>query len=180
MDSSRHQYVTKDDRIQKVREASARGDIEYLRDALSDTDARSWAARYLGKLGATEAIPQLVRLLGAKDPKVRLASADALGMLGARQGKTELCSLAAADPSVAVRTHAIIALGNIGEPDTEADVIKLLSDGDWMVRDAAAVALGQFGTAAAIPTLEWAGRRRNLLTRRPYRRAIKEIRRRTR
>src|SRR5688500_12095733 len=102
-----------DDAIQKVRVARYKGDSAYLLNALNDPVVRSWAARYLGKLGVVEAVPALVRILGAADPKARLAAADALGMLGASEAVPDLITLAESDSDVAAQTHAITALSEI-------------------------------------------------------------------
>jgi hypothetical protein len=70
--------------IQTIRKASANGDTAYLIDALRDPAVRPWGAHYLGKGAAIEAIPALLRLLRAQDPKTRsgaLARSDSFAPL---------------------------------------------------------------------------------------------------
>jgi HEAT repeat protein len=165
------------DRIQAVRSAHAHGDVEYLRAALADPDVRSWAARFLGKLGAIEAIPELVRLLSVHDPRTRMASVDALGMLGDRENLPQLISLAVGDPDFGVRMHAIAALGRIGDPRAESPLVDLLGDSNWMITEAAAAALGSVGSQSAIPAIEGAAAKRSFLARGAYRKAVRRIRR---
>jgi hypothetical protein len=58
-----------DEAIQRVRVASATGNISYLLDSPSDPRMRTWAADHLAQPGATEAVRSLMRLLSATDPK---------------------------------------------------------------------------------------------------------------
>jgi HEAT repeat protein len=99
-----------DEAIQKVRVARANGDIAYLLDALRDPDVRSWAAGYLGKLRASEAVPDLI-------------------------------TVAQRDPETGPQTHAIGALGQIGDHRALPVLLPLLENPSWFVRTSAAWAL---------------------------------------
>jgi HEAT repeat protein len=169
-----------DEAIQKVRGAFHTRDSDYLLEALNDPVVRSWAARYLGKLRAVEAVPALMRLLRAADPKTRLAAADGLGLLQASEAVSDLASLAESDADVAAQTHAITALGQIGDVRTVPVLIRVLGSPRWMARACAAWALGEFADPTAIPALRGAARRERFFNRGVYRKAIRKIRRRAR
>jgi HEAT repeat protein len=169
-----------DDAIQAVRVARRDGNVEYLIDSLNDPSARTWAARYLGNLGATEAVPALQRLLRAGDPKARIAAADALGRLGAREAMDELIELAQRDQNEGVQSHAARALGELGDRRVEPVLARLLASPRRWVRLNAAHALGQLADEPAIPMLRAASRREPFYLRGTYRQAIRRVRRRSR
>ena len=62
----------KNERIRALRVAKSRRDASYLREALSDPDTRTFAARYLGDIDATEAIPAVTRLIFVADARTRI------------------------------------------------------------------------------------------------------------
>jgi HEAT repeat protein len=162
--------------IQRVRVAWSEGDSGYLMRALTDPVTRSWAARYLGKLGAIEAIPPLLRLLHASNPHARMAGADALGMLEATEAAEPLAELAEEDPDEAVRSRAVTALGRIGDERTVPLLIRLLASPSRWVRMNAAEALGRFADESGVPAVRAAGRREAFLSRGVYRAAIRRMR----
>jgi HEAT repeat protein len=164
-----------DDAIQRVRIAQRDGDVAYLLRALGDPIVRSWAARFLGKLGATEAAPALVRLLDATDPKARVASVDALRKLRAAEATRQLIALAEADPDLAVQTHAIAALGDIGDELAPPVLENLLESRNWLVRTGAARALGRCAGEEAVPALRAASKRYPIYRRWVYWKAIWQI-----
>jgi HEAT repeat protein len=167
-----------DEAIQRVRVAWGKGDSEYLIRALTDPVTRSWAARYLGKLRVVEAIPPLLRLLDASNPHARMAATDALGMLQASEAAGPLAELAEDDPSEAVRCHAVAVLGRIGDERTVPVLVRLLGSSSRWVRMNAAAALGLLADESAVPTVRAAGRRERFYLRGPYRKAIRQMRRR--
>jgi HEAT repeat protein len=165
--------------IQTIRKASANGDTAYLIDALRDPAVRPWAAHYLGKGAAIEAIPALLRLLRAQDPKTRSAGARALGQLRASEAVPDLISLAENDPDVGPRSHAVGALGRICDPRATPVLIRCLDAPNWVVRSSAAWALGLYAGESAVPALKSAARRERFLLRTDFKKAIRRIRRRT-
>jgi HEAT repeat protein len=164
--------------IQRVRVAWSEGDSPYLIRALTDPVTRSWAARYLGKLGAVEATPPLLRLLDASNLHARMAAADALGMLGAPEATERLTELAEEDPNEAVRSHAVSALGRIGDQRAVPLLIRLLGSPSRWVRMNAAAALGNVADESAVPAVRAAGRQERFYSRGVYREAIRRMRRR--
>lgn len=165
----------KRERIRQLVQARERGDTEYLIRALLDPEQRSMAASYLAKTGSTDAIPPLVRLLNAYDPQARAAAARALGKLGVSDAVPELMRLAEHDSDLAVRTHSIRALEEIGATASTPLLIQLLDDPNWLVRDGAIRALGTVADARAIAPLTSAAAKRPFFRRRAYRRAIDDI-----
>jgi predicted RNA-binding Zn-ribbon protein involved in translation (DUF1610 family) len=168
--------------IQRVVLARQYEDTEYLIDALRDPEprVRGGAAYFLGSLEAREATPALVRLLRAGNPSVRSAGANALGMLRAAEIVPDLIELAEGDRELAPRTHAITALGEIGDARAAQTLVLLLRDEEWLVRYCAARALGACGDLSTIEELEHAATREPPRRRGVYRRAVRRIRRRHR
>jgi HEAT repeat protein len=160
--------------------AAAKGDTQYLIDALRDPMGRTWAAHYLGRRGVVEAVPALCRLLSAADPAARSAGALALGRLRAVEAFPDLMSLAEADPALGPRSHAIGAIGQIGDARAVPLLVRLLGSDEWRVRATAAWALGLCADQTAIPTIRAAARRERFFLRGVYRKAIRKIRSRSR
>lgn len=177
-DAGTQDYV---DRIGRIQAAKDRSDVTYLIGALRDPDHRSFAAKYLGELGAWEAVPPLLLLLDAVDPRVRIAAAEALGRLGAKQARPRLREVAMHDESAGVRSWAIGALGNIGAREDLEFLLPLLNHPFLRVRGATALALGRLGDVRALGPLRVARRklRRSPLEwywhRRLYNEAIKSL-----
>jgi HEAT repeat protein len=172
----------KDEAFRLVLVARANGDSAYLIEALRDADvaARSFAARSLGKLGATESIPALRRLLNAANPRVRSAGAQALGRLRASEAVPDLISMAQNDPDLAPQTHAIWALAQIGDKRAQSVLVALLKSQSWLVRSGAAWALGLFADSTVLAALRKARKQDAWFGRWEYRKAMRRIRRRTR
>lgn len=171
---------TKDERIRALLTAKNERDSGYLIGALVDPDIRFMAAAYLGDIGATEAVPALLRLLSVGHPKTRTAAARALGRLSAVEAVPRLMELAANDPDLAARSHSIQALANIGDRRAQSLLIDLLDDSNWLLRSDVVYALGVMGDEGAIAPLQAAASKRSLFRRRAYRKAMRNIRRRTR
>ena len=75
-------------RLRRARRAKLSGDSTYVVAALQDPVTRGLAAKYVAAMGATEAVPDLVRMLGAHEPYPRSAAAAALGKLQAQRRST--------------------------------------------------------------------------------------------
>jgi bilin biosynthesis protein len=173
---------TEDEAIRRVVIAKHYKDVDYLIEALRDTDpvVRQTAARYLGLLEASEAIPALTRLLRAANPGTRSAAATALGRIRAEKVFPDLIELVENDPDIAVQTHAIGALGEIGDLRAATILVARLESDDWLVRAAAARALGTCGDQAVVNDLRRRASTERWLLRGPYRKAVRRIRRRSR
>jgi HEAT repeat protein len=154
------------------------GDRTTLVASLRDPDNRSFAARYLGELGATEAAPEIARLLEANDPSVRSEAARALGLLGASEALPRLIELAADDPVPHVRGNAVTAVGRLDSSNAVTLLIDYLVDREWQVRVGAAYALGLIGDPRGVDAIRQARRREGFLhlaRRRAYANAIRAI-----
>ncbi len=109
---------------------------------------RGQAASTLGKLKATDALPELRQALADGKKYVRILSANALGRIG-KEAAPAVGALAATldDPDLDLRRAAVDALGSIGEaaaPATEA-IAKQLSTGDNRLKRSARQALAKIG-----------------------------------
>ena len=149
--------------------------VEPLVAALDDKSeqVRAAAAETLGKIGDPRVPGPLTRALGDPAEAVRAASAKALEKLGwepdtgeagaaywAAKKKWKQC-VSIGGPAVApliailqradeaARPGACAALGEIGDPRSEAALVAALSDPGMRVRKAAAQALGEIGAAGA-------------------------------
>lgn len=133
--------------------------------ALSDSDdqVRGQAAFALGRFGsaiAPQAIDPLIIALNDTSSEVRSWAANALGEIGpATFQAVAALSVALFDPNESVRVWSAIALGQIGPkaaPHAIAPLIKVLTDQDVEVRNAASYSLihvGPLGISALIKTL---------------------------
>jgi HEAT repeat protein len=170
---------TKNQRGSELMKAKRRGDTEFLRDALVDAEIRTMAVKYLGDIGATEAIPQILRLVSAGDPITRSSSIRALTKLDAEEAVDELERVIAADESNTVRAHAVSAISRLGKPERVLPVLfRALEDPDGSVSACAAHHIGRFGDASAIPALLKAKESHSIVRGGAYRKAIRRIRRR--
>jgi HEAT repeat protein len=167
---------SKDQRISELRKARDAGDTATLLEALRDPDIRGTAIRLLGKMKATEATPEISRLLVAGNPRVRLAAAKALAELQAVESARDVERLAVSDPDRAVRTHAIAAYAALEGSRATPTLIRLLSDPDPWVSDAAVRSLGDVGDESAARSIELALKQQSFFSRGEYRRALRKLR----
>jgi HEAT repeat protein len=151
-------------------------DVGALITALTDPENRAWAARYLGKLGDSAAVPPLIRLLSANDFHTRAAAARALGQLEATEAVPALLDSVDRGPEDVMRSWAIDALGKIGNHKAVPKLVEVLGGPHEGLRRTAAAALGAIGDDWAIPALEEAAPKESFFTRRLFRRAIRQIR----
>ncbi len=97
--------------------------------------------RVVGKLGIVDYVPPLVSMLGSSDPPVRIAAANALGLIGGdHEGVGALC-FALADEEPNVRAAACRSLGVLASPQSCQPLLSATSDPSSLVRAAAVQAL---------------------------------------
>lgn len=120
---------------------------------LDNGDARPAAIAYLVAAGPA-AIPALLPRLNDPKPEVRLAAADALGGLRAREAIAPLLKDLAEAP-VADRPAYLADLAAIGDPSTEPLLASVLDDTARPLaeRTAVALGLGRIGGPVATPLL---------------------------
>jgi HEAT repeat protein len=116
--------------------------------AVPDHRHRGMAARALGVLHATEALPELVQVLSDGGKYDRILAASALGQLG-HDAAPAVGALSAVldDPDLDLRRAAVEALGRIGDaaaPATAA-IAAQLKTGDGRLQEAARRALAAVG-----------------------------------
>jgi HEAT repeat protein len=115
------------------------------------TDVR--AAYGLGVLQDQGAGPLLVRALAKGTVEVQREAAAALGALRWKDGAAALRDATRAKDRQ-LRTLALIALGELGDPSSGDDIAAALDDRDPVIRYAGCVGLGLFGNRKAIPLLQ--------------------------
>ncbi len=127
--------------------------IEPLKNALSDPDesVRGAAARSLGMLGATEAVPLLIQRLH-DTPVARVGASDALAMLG--DAAVPALAETLKDEDAQVRAAAGEALGSSNHVGAVEPLIDALSDEAEPVRLAAARGLARLGDLAVPQLIE--------------------------
>jgi HEAT repeat protein len=169
----------REERLRRIFAAKEDGDTDYLIASLRDPDYRHMAAKFLAELAERksfpEAIPALLRLLDANDPHTRSSAALALGRLRAEEAAPRLVGVAQQDPIAWVRAWAVGALGDLRDQRTVPVIITLLQDPDWRVRRSAAVVLGELGDERAIHPLERGLAAERWIGRRPYRKALRQL-----
>lgn len=116
-----------------------------LKDPRTSARERAAVATLLGRTGAPRAAAELVGLVAAKDPALRLAAIDALGTLGA-SSSTPAADAALvpllADTEPAVRLRASVALGSAGGLAARKALLAKLDGGEELDRFALFGALG--------------------------------------
>jgi len=118
--------------------------VRLLEDEYPSIRTRAvWA---LGQLGGTEAVRTVIRALKDENREVRRAALDGLGQLGGTEAARALIE-ALGDETM--RDHAARVLGQTGDPAVVPALIKTLQDENWLVRYAAARALGALGKSAS-------------------------------
>ena len=145
---------------------------------LRDPDHRERAARYLGKLGATEAAGPLTELLPTWDASSQITAVQVLGELGARQAAPEIRELAQRSENPLTRGWAASVLADLEAPYAFDAALPLLRDPSPWARGLAADTLGRLGDPRALeplretrprlwPLVEWCslwGRHRRAIT----------------
>lgn len=120
-----------------------------------DPVVRAAAGRALGRLGARESVPDLVRALGDASADVRVVAAAALWRLPDPSATAPLLERVK-DPDRAVREWAALALGVIGDRRAVPEMVRLLADPERSVRLAAVRSLGRIGDPEGLePVLKY-------------------------
>ena len=96
--------------------------------------------------------PDLIRLLGDAEPRVRRRAALAIGRVRLGEGVPPLVA-ALKDVDAEVRQMAAFALGLIGDRAAVAPLVAALADQEPLVQGRAAEALGLIGDVAAAPAI---------------------------
>ncbi len=111
------------------------------------------AAQVLGDLGSREAVPGLIKLLkyaNADDLRaqyfVRMAAADSLGRLRAKEAVKPLQSMLGEEETMARQTY-IRALFMIGDPSTASKLTGCASKDHWLLRDVCMYGLAMLSPA---------------------------------
>jgi HEAT repeat protein/cyclophilin family peptidyl-prolyl cis-trans isomerase len=99
------------------------------------------------------ASPDLVRLLGDGEGRVRRRAALAIGRVGLAEGVAPLVRTLAADAESEVRQMAAFALGLLGQRTAVEPLRTALTDPSPLVQGRAAEALGLIGDAASAPAV---------------------------
>lgn len=123
----------------------------------SESVARSYAAYTLGRMRASEAVPELLVALGDKDPEVRAKVITALGAIGDPRAFEGLIKAAHRDPNPALRKRAEEEATRLGAGGSdyidEETLIARLGSPDPIDRKDAATKLGRSGSWWAVPPL---------------------------
>jgi HEAT repeat protein len=110
---------------------------------------RAAAGRALGRLGAREAVPDLIAALSDSSADVRVVAAAAIWRLPDPAATAPLLDRVK-DSDKAVREWAALALGVIGDKRAVPELVKLLGDPERAVRLAAVRSLGRVGDPEGI------------------------------
>ncbi|HSA37962.1 MAG TPA: HEAT repeat domain-containing protein [Methanoregula sp.] len=106
----------------------------------------------IGRLKEAGETRSLIRLLNSTDPRIQWQAAEALGTCG--KMAVPLLLEALRSPSVPVRLGVTEALGMIRDPDALSPLVTVLDhDRSLEVRWAAVIALGEMGSAEAVPSV---------------------------
>jgi HEAT repeat protein len=130
--------------------------LKRLRSDIGDPDAdtRCGAVFALGEIEDEESTNALVAALKDENIAVRIEAANALGKLGdARTVASLLVALDNSETEVGLKRSVIIALGKIGDDRAVPFLVEELAGGEISIRTAAAKALGNIGTTAAVNPL---------------------------
>lgn len=123
--------------------------IASIRD--NDKRVRAQASRALAALGET-ALPDLIRLLGDDDWRIRYRAAEGLGHIHS-PGSVEPLIRALLDEKDHVRYMAAKSLGALAEEAAVPGIISRLRDENEYVRRMAVIALGKIGDSGGIAAI---------------------------
>ena len=150
-----------DARTRSIAARAARDLLESLplEDVIAATNSpqaavRAHAAHVLGDRRGPAAVPSLVLALTDSITHVRNRAAWALAEIAHGDAVPALIRTAAGDVSIAVRRHAIRALGETGDRTATPHLIAWLQNDHAGIRAQSADALGDMRDPAAVPHLE--------------------------
>ncbi|MFC8142372.1 HEAT repeat domain-containing protein [Streptomyces paradoxus] len=128
----------------------------YLLDGAGGPHRRRGAVMALGFMRCTDAGPPLLDMLGPAQPRpLRVAAADALGLIGHRPAAGPLATLVADETETRrLQARAVRALGLIGAPESVVALLSATRSPSEALRLRAAEALGSFSTTAVVARLE--------------------------
>ncbi|MFH1227323.1 MAG: HEAT repeat domain-containing protein [Planctomycetota bacterium] len=153
----KHQIIFEDGnwRIGKSHPISESDDIPALIARLKSKNSSTvkYAADWLGKIGAREAIPELTKLLKDKNKEVRSSAVWGLRQLGGAHEAIPDLIILLNDENGLIRAMVIDTLGFLKAKEAIPEIIKLLDDKIFTSRQAAAYAMGSLGVTKAIPKL---------------------------
>jgi HEAT repeat protein len=123
--------------------------LPYLQEG--DLETRQVIVLLLGRMGSTQAVPELTRLL-TTEPELILYITSALAQIGDHQAFDTLISLLG-HPDVTVRLGAISALNSLGHPQMPQQLLSLLANPDPLVRESAVKIAGYFAFSECVDLL---------------------------
>jgi CHAT domain-containing protein/HEAT repeat protein len=141
--------------IRALRTVGGATAVPRLAAALNDADpeVRRIAAYSLEAVGDERAVPSLLARLSDPDPSVRRAAAAACGKIGDGRCTPALVSLLS-DPTYEARSGALDGIAALKPSSALRDVQKALrSDGHWLIREKAVVALAALGDQTSVAAL---------------------------
>lgn len=130
-------------------------DLSHYLESLKSLNPRlrSFAAQEIGKIKASEAVPDLIQLLNDDlNTYVRSACAEALGHIGHPEAVFPLMD-ALQDSCSFVRRAAVIALGQMQAKEAQGALLRALDDPNFYVRRAAINAVGKLDLPDLGPVL---------------------------
>lgn len=115
--------------------------VEMLIKYLRNWDCRKYVIRALGKINDERVLDPLISML--RNDEFKDDATRALVELG--KPAVERLILALTDKEEYVRKQAVLALGDIGDPEAVDPLIAMLQDQDWLIRLTAAASLEKIG-----------------------------------
>jgi HEAT repeat protein len=153
--------------------------VAALIEGLDDPVEGTTAARFLADVGASEAIPELLRHLRSEDPHIRSSALIALGRLRAASAAPQIEEALLSDEVPWVRAAAIEAAeGAVPLESLRPLLHRALEDERWNARFVAARTLEGVGDSSDLAGLRAAKKADVWWRRGVYRKAIRAIRRR--
>jgi hypothetical protein len=178
----RQVYETNSETFALAERRDVRALIALLHSPLEteSVSVRFAALHHLGKIGAREAIPDIVPLVDDPDVAMRAGAVVALTRLDARAEVRHVVR-ALDDEHGGVRQRAAEGLATLGNGDPAAvpALVRALDDDVWHVRRVTLATLATLGDATVIPAIEASARRESFWHRRHASRAVRVLRRRT-